>query len=161
MVEIPASLAVAAFDGLLRRGVIIHYRCRFVDGEGRVDVRDKFAVILNVTLPEDPILCALFTSQTGTYTGTTLYDRDIIRIAVGTYPFFTKDTVLSFRAVREEDLDGLRKQYANKQLKIVGDLLKVHLDETNAIIERSLLIEGWKVARCTPRKPPAPKPNQP
>jgi hypothetical protein len=148
--EIPASLATMAFDGILKRGDIIHFKCGLDDGDGKRVYRNKFAVILNASLPEDPVLCALATSQVAFYNSTTQWDNNIIRIPAGTYSFLPKDTVISFRAIRAESLDELRKQYASKELTIVGKLSMVHVDHANRIIENSVLIEGWKQKRCTP-----------
>lgn len=153
--EIPASLAVVAFDGIIERGQIIHFVCTFVDQKGQPFQKNKFAVVLNATLPDDPILYALTTSQVDLYSRTTMFDHSIIRMPAGTYQFFAKDTVLSFREVRQVDLDELRKQYSEKRLTIVGRLHKVHEDQMNTIITSSLLIERWKVKRCSP---PAPAP---
>jgi hypothetical protein len=117
--------------------------------DGRVYEKNKFAIILNVTCPDDPMLFALATSNVGFYQSTSMWDAHIIRVAIGTYKFLTKDTVLSFRQIHKESLEELRKQYSEKELTLVGDLLRVHMDQVDKIIASSVLIEGWKKKRCT------------
>lgn len=147
MVEIPAHLAAAAFDGLVKRGQIIHFAHTF---DGETVPRNKFAVLLNWTVPDDPAYFAFTTSKLDHYNKTSAYDRDIIRVPIGTYPFFTKDTIINFRELHEVPFDELRKQYTDGRLKIVGPLLKVHEDHANRILTESLVIEGRKTRRCLP-----------
>jgi len=142
--EVPASLAVATFDKILQRGDIIHFKCTFED-DGTT--KNKFAVVLNVTLPDDPILFALASTATAAHESP-LYAGVLIRVPVGTYTCFSKPTVFSFRKIHKETLDEMRSQFARKELTRVGKLLQVHLDQANKMIENSVLIEGWRRNRC-------------
>lgn len=154
--ELPSSLAVAAFDHLLVRGQIIHLECTFRGHDGAIFQRSKFAVVLNATLPDDPVFAALATSKVAHYSKTKLFTDDVIAIPAGSYAFLSKDTIISLRSLHQFDIDELRKQYAAKTLTIVGKLHKVHLDQVDTILQKSLLIERWKLKRCSVAAPPPP-----
>jgi hypothetical protein len=139
------------FDKELRRGVVLRYLEKKLDDPNR-ETRWKYAVVVNLVLPGDPILYFRSTSKPDFYASGE-YDRYILRVPAGTYPFLSKDSVFDMKSVEKKPLQVFRDLHASGACKCVGALNEEHLREIDVKVWASERLSLRDIAAITGKKP--------
>jgi hypothetical protein len=84
------------FEGELVRGVIVYFAPDDLD-DSSAQGRAKYAVLLNLALPEPELLYSLFTSQVEKYRR---FASEVLTLAGGSYEFLPQESILNLRDVR-------------------------------------------------------------
>jgi hypothetical protein len=109
-------------------------------------VKQKYCVVLNARLPDDPIFYAHSTTRLRTYESGE-WDVDILRIPAGSYSFFSEETVLNLRSIKNKRVAELRTLMDRRQLFVCGDLSEAHMRELNTKIRCSSLLSPAQISK--------------
>lgn len=140
-----------AFDLELRRGAVLYYLETKLDDPRRT-TRWKYAVVVNLILPADPILFFRSTSNPDYYANGE-YDTQILRVPIGTYAFLPKDSVFDMKSVERKPTQVFRDLYATSRCKCVGDLSEEHLREIDVKVWASDRLSLKDIEAITGKKP--------
>jgi len=151
MRSIAAALGDRYFAEHFRRGAIMRFIMECDDPN--VETKYKYGVVLNLDKGDDEVLLAITTSQLEAYEGGRFED-EILRIPVGTYDCFTKETVLSLRAIRPEPTARLKELANSGQLTFYGNVSSDDLSLIEQKLIRSRVIERKYKKRTIPNYRP-------
>jgi hypothetical protein len=126
------------FEERYRRGAIIRF-CMQCDDPER-EQRNKFGIVLNKDISEPDALLALTTSNVQAY-ASGVFDNDIMRLTVGAYPCFPKETIIVLRQVRIEPVELLKALCMAGQMTFEGGLNDEHREKMDGILAASIVIE--------------------
>jgi hypothetical protein len=137
MVDLP-------FDAICIKGAVFLWKdYRFSDGVEK----NKFVVILSKNNSIDPVLLILTTSQLENYKRIRRLHLETYIIPTGEYDWFPKDTLLDFSKIIEHKKEELLAAYSVGALKYCGILKDKHIEEINALVYKSEIIEEHKIER--------------
>lgn len=138
--KLPSDWLHSKFDGYIKRGGIIRFHAADLQDPDHPDGKNKFAVILNATLPATEILYVFTTSKVAFYDKHKQFEPAIIRIKAGVYACFPLDTIIPFRHVHNIDVGKLKAQYAAQNLTFCEELSPQHIAQMDSIIATGLFI---------------------
>ena len=136
MINLPENLIDKAFDENTRQGAVIYY----VNLKLKVEVKNKFLILLNSDCNQRDIYFFLTTSQTKFYISHRKLRNYFVFIPENSVPFFPLPTLIDCRNPFCLSRNKLREKYGSRELSFKGMLPEQFMDKLIKIIRDSILI---------------------
>lgn len=138
MIKFSRDLVDTYFASHYRRGCVLRFNMK-CDDPDRVQ-RFKFGIVLNKDWSEPEVLLAITTTKIEWFSSGH-FDRDIVRLHPGIYPWVTSETVVDLRSIRSELVDDLKTLCERQDMSFEQELGEPTIAELDEKLRASRLIE--------------------